>query len=112
MRVYFEDDVLTELDDFDKDSYYKIDATLGPSYCFKELYWHRKYAPEAVIYTNFLNALSFDFSWDMVKNECAAYIRNSNGEWTNIQDMTARELRFAYNVPKLYVAGEFKEMPY
>ena len=41
-----------------------------------------------------------------------AYIRNSNGEWTNIQDMTARELRFAHNIPKLYIAGEFKKMPY
>lgn len=112
MRVYFEDDVLTELEDFDKDSYYKIDATLGPSYCFQELYWHRKYDPETIIYTNFLNALSFDFSWDEKENKCAAYIRNDKGVWTNIQDLTDRELRFAHNIPKMYIAGEFKEMFY
>lgn len=108
MRVYFEDDVLTELWDFDKDSYYKIDATLGPGACYKELNWHKRCDPETIIYTNFLNALSFDFSWDMVKNECTAYIHNSNGEWTNIQELTNKELRFAHNIPKMYLAGEFQ----
>ena len=108
MRVYFEDGYL--ITPFDIEGpYHTVDAA---SACFRDLYWYREHEPETQIYTNFVNALSFDFSWDMVKNECAAYIRNSNGEWTNIQDMTARELRFAHNVPKLYIAGEFKEMPY
>lgn len=111
MRVYFEDGYLTT--PFDIESpYHRVDAAYGPTACFRDLYWYREHEPEATIYTNFVNALSFDFSWDMVKNECAAYIRNSNGEWTNIQDMTARELRFGHNIPKLYIAGEFKEMPY
>ena len=78
-----------------------IIAAYGPSACFRDLYWYREHEPEAQIYTNFVNALSFEFSWDMVKNECAAYIRNSEGIWMNIQDMTARELRFAHNIPKL-----------
>ena len=111
MRVYFEDGTLWGLPDIDG-PYHRVDAAYGPSACFRDLYWYREHEPETQIYTNFVNALSFDFSWDMVKNECAAYIRNSNGEWTNIQDMTARELRFAHNIPKLYIAGEFKKMPY
>lgn len=111
MRVYFEDSPLTTLFDIEG-PYHRVDAAYGPSVCFEELYWYREHEPEAQIYTNFVNALSFDFSWDMVKNECAAYIRNSNGEWTNIQDMTTRELRFAHNIPKMYIAGEFKKMPY
>ena len=111
MRVYFEDGYLTTPFDIEG-GYHRVDAAYGPSACFRDLYWYREHEPEATIYTNFVNALSFDFSWDMVKNECAAYIRDSNGEWTNIQDMTAREFRFAHNIPKLYIAGEFKEMPY
>lgn len=108
MQIYFEDDVLIELEDFDRDSYYKIDATLGPSYCLKELDWYKKYSSKTIIYTNFLQALSFDYSWDKDKNECAAYIRNSNGDWTNIQKLTDKELRFAHNIPKMYIAGEFQ----
>ena len=107
MRVYFEDDVLIELEDLYRDSYHKIDATLGPSRCLKELHWYKKYSPDAIIYTNFLNALSSDFSWDTVNNKCAAYIRNSQGVWTNIQELTDKELRFAHNIPKMYLAGEF-----
>ena len=107
MRVYFEDDILIELEGFNRDEYYKIDATLGPSQCLKELYWHKKYSYNPIIYTNFLNALSFDFSWDTTNNKCAAYIRNSQGVWTNIQELTDRELRFAHNIPKMYLAGEF-----
>ena len=111
MRIYFEDGYLTTLFDIEG-PYHTVDAAYGPSACFRDLYWYREHESEAQIYTNFLNALSFEFSWDMAKNECAAYIRNSEGVWTNIQDMTARELRFAHNIPKLYIAGEFKEMPY
>ena len=111
MRVYFEDGYLTTPFDIER-PYHRVDAAYGPSACFRDLYWYREHEPETQIYTNFVNALSFEFSWDMVKNECAAYIRNSEGIWMNIQDMTARELRFAHNIPKLYIAGEFKKMPY
>lgn len=110
MRVYFEDGFLTTPFDI-KESHYRVDAAYGPSACFRDLYWYREHEPEATIYTNFVNALSFDYSWDMINNKCAAYIRNSDGVWTNIQDLTERELRFAHNVPKMYIAGEFKEMP-
>lgn len=109
MRVYFEDSYLTTPTDIEG-LYHTVNAAYGPSACFRDLYWYKEHEPEVTIYTNFINALSFDFSWDMVKNECAAYIRNSNGEWTNIQDMTDRELRFAHNVPKMYIAGEFKDL--
>lgn len=111
MRVYFEDGYLTTPFNIEE-PYHRVDAAYGPSACFRDFYWYREHKPEATIYINFINGLSFEFSWDMVKNECAAYIRNSNGEWTNIQNMTACELRFAHNIPKLYIAGEFKEMPY
>lgn len=107
MQVYFEDGTLWGIVDIDK-PYHRIDATYGVSECINELEWYLENNPDTIIYTNFLQALSFDFSWDMVKNECTAYIRNSNGEWTNIQELTNKELRFAHNIPKMYLAGEFQ----
>lgn len=108
MKVYFEDDSLGIPYDIEE-TYCIVDAANGPTACFRDLNWYRENKPDAVIYTNFVNALSFDYSWDMINNECAAYIRNSDGVWTNIQDLTARELRFAHNVPKMYIAGEFRK---
>ena len=106
MRVYFEDDILKDSCNI-KRPYHIVDAAYGPSSCFRILYWCKKREPEVPIYTNFVNALSFDFSWDEKENKCAAYIRNDKGVWTNIQDLTDRELRFAHNIPKMYLAGSF-----
>ena len=111
MKVYFEDHSLSIPYDIEE-LYCTVDAANGPTACFQDLNWYRENKPYAVIYTNFVNALSFDYSWDMINNKCTAYIRNSDGVWTNIQDLTERELRFAHNIPKMYIAGEFKEMPY
>ena len=107
MRVYFEDGFLTTPIDIGS-PYHRVDAAYGPSACFRDFYWYREHEPEATIYTNFINGLSFDFSWDTVNNKCTAYIRNSQGAWTNIQELTDKELRFTHNIPKMYLAGEFK----
>lgn len=106
MRVYFEDGFLTTPVGI-KSPYHRVDAAYGPSACFRHLYWYKENKPEATVYTNFVNGLSSDFSWDTTNNKCAAYIRNSQGVWTNIQELTDKELRFAHNIPKMYLAGEF-----
>lgn len=106
MRIYFEDNRLTVPSGMEE-AYGRIDAEYGPTECLRQLRWYKEHAPDASIYTNFLNALSFDFSWDEKENKCTAYIRNNEGVWTNIQDLVDRELRFAHNIPKMYLAGVF-----
>lgn len=104
MRVYFEDGKLGKPVSV---GVYVVDAANGPTWCMKTLKDIQKYNPNATVYTNYLGALSFDFSWDRDENESCAFIRNRDGHWRNVQNLTSRELRFAHNIPKMYMAGAF-----
>lgn len=106
MRVYFEDGKLETPFDI-IEPYHIVDAAYGPTACQEDLKWYLDHDPSCAIYTNYLGALSFDFSWDRENNKCDAYIRTPLGWWTNIQELTSHELRFAHNIPKMYMAGEF-----
>jgi hypothetical protein len=108
VRVYFEDSKLLPISVADIGKYHVVDATYGPTACEKDLAWYSRHCPQDIIYTNYLGAMSFDYSWDKENDRCECYIRNSDGYWINIQNMTNRELRFAHNIPKMYIAGEFK----
>lgn len=108
MRIYFEDGKLLPISLADIGKCHILDAAYGPSACKKDLDLYCRVCPQDSVYTNYLGAMSFDYSWDKENDRCECYIRNSNGYWTNIQNMTNRELRFAHNVPKMYMAGEFK----
>lgn len=108
MRVYFEDSKLLPVSLADIGMYHIVDATYGPTACEKDLVWYSRHCPQDAIYTNYLEAMSSDYSWDKENDRCECYIRNSDGYWINIQKMTDRELRFGHNIPKLYMAGEFK----
>ena len=111
MRIYFEDGKLLPISLADVGKYLVVDATYGPTACEKDLAWYSRRYPRDAIYTNYLGAMSFDYSWDKENDRCECYIRNSDGYWINIQNMTSRELCFSHNIPKLYMAGEFK-IPY
>lgn len=104
MKVYFEDDVLYDIPEGCEDSL--ISANGGVSYCLKELDWWKRYDPSCPIYTNFLLALSPKYCWDDVNDVCDAYVRRG-GKWVNLQDTTSRKLNKNFNIPKLYLAGEF-----
>lgn len=106
MRVLFEDGVLRLIlkDDLDL---YVIDARYGPTACTSGLNRVMQINPNAKIYTNYLGALSFDYSWDKENNKCEAYLYDDEDGWINIQNLTSRELRFAHNIPKMYMAGVF-----
>jgi len=106
MRVLFEDGVLRPIlkDDLDL---YIINARYGPTACTSGLNRVMQINPNAKIYTNYLGALSFDYSWDKENNKCEAYLYDDEDGWINIQNLTSRELRFAHNIPKMYMAGVF-----
>ena len=106
MKILFEDGALLVAD---ADYNYKINTKSGPSFCVARLKFLLRVAPQFTVYTNYLGALCFDYSWDRENNKCNAYIRSPEDHmtWVNIQDLTNRELRFAHNIPKMYMAGEF-----
>lgn len=112
MRILFEDGVLRPIlklrsilkDDLDL---YVIDARYGPTACTSGLNRVMQINPNAKIYTNYLGALSFDYSWDKENNKCEAYLYDDEDGWINIQNLTSKELRFAHNIPKMYMAGVF-----
>lgn len=111
MKIYFEDNgERLAIDMFDiVGPYHIVDAAYGPTACEKDLNWYNRLCPQDTIYTNYLGAMSSKYSWDKENNKCECYIRNSNGVWTNIQDLTSRELQFGHNIPKMYLAGVFKK---
>lgn len=111
MRIYFEDNKeRLGIAMFDIiGPYHIVDAAYGPTACEQDLDWYNRVCPQDNVYTNYLGAMSFDYSWDKEHDKCECYIRNTDGSWVNIQDLTARELRFGYDIPKMYMAGEFKK---
>lgn len=108
MKIYFEDGQLhnTIPKEYGEETV-RIDAANGPTVCINELGFYTRHKPNCSIYTNYLGAMSFDYSWNKEENKCDCYIRNKNNDWTNLQDLTNRQLRFARNIPKMYLAGEF-----
>lgn len=109
MIVYFEDGSITN-DSlfFDGKEAIKVDAGAGYSHCRRKLKAISKNFPfDTKVYTNSLDAFSNFWCWDDEKKMPMIYIRNENGEWTLIWDMTDRELRIAHNLEKMYVNGVF-----
>ena len=110
MIVYFEDGPLNSRKAFLEigEIPFEIDAGMGYSNCRKKLRYVKEYFPfDKKVYTNSLEAFSNFWCWDDVKKIPMIYIRNENGEWKLISDMTDRELRMAHNLEKLYVNGAF-----
>lgn len=108
MRIYFEDGKLLSISFENMGKYHTLDAAYGPTACETDLNWYNRHYPQEIVYTNYLGAMSSDYSWDKENNRCTCYIRDSDGYWINIQKMTDRKLCFEHNIPKLYMAGEFK----
>lgn len=113
MIVYFEDGPLTRgySDKIVNTECFTIDAGLGYSNCHRFLTYVKKYYPfNRKIYTNFLGALSNSWCWDEEKKMPMIYIRNGNGDWTHIVNMTDKELHKVHNLEKLYINGAFRDI--
>lgn len=113
MIVYFEDDsIVDKPDPLDRGfmiPMIRIDAGRGFTYCRKMLWWITKNLPfNTPVYTNSLDAFSNTWCWDNEKGIPMIYIRNGDGEWTLINELTDKYLRRAVNLEKLYIHGYFR----
>lgn len=108
MKIYFEDGQLVTSKYFPITDYYKLDAADGPTHNRNMLDTIKECSPDRVIYTNSLIALSNEYAWNEELEVPEIYIRA--GEHMNfhrIDELTERELRFAHNICKMYLAGSF-----
>lgn len=112
MIVYFEDGKLFDenrpVDLVDEAGFIWIDARNGYSNCRKRLRTIKGKMPfNTKVYTNSLDAFSNFWCWDEEKKMPMIYIRDKNGNWVLIKDMTDRQLRIVHNLEKMYVNGIF-----
>ena len=110
MIVYFEDGPITNDSIFSEtgEELIKVDAGMGYSHCHKKLRYIKDNCPsDTNVYTNSLDAFSNFWCWNNEKKMPMIYVRNKNGEWTLICELTNRELRYGLALEKLYVSGEF-----
>lgn len=49
--------------------------------------------------------------WDEENHRHNIFLKDKNGKWRRIQDYVDKDLRFAHNIEKLYIAGEFGYCP-
>ena len=107
MKVYFEDGVLQSLQLQENDVNWRIYADYGYSLCIKQLETLLKAVPDSIVYTNFLPALSGKYAWNEEKKMHEIYLRNADGEFIRIQNLTTRELKDGHDIMKMYMNGEF-----
>ena len=111
MKIYFEDgrlkkDVLNGAIPHRIDL--MLDATNGYSYCTNYLLKMSKDNYNAVVYTNEITALSNEYAWNEELEIPEVYIRNKDGEFICIDDLTERKLREGHDIMRLYIGGEFR----
>lgn len=108
MKIYFEDGLLVNSKRLTIKPDFMIDATIGVSECtniLDNIYFNKK---DSIIYTNSIIAFSNRYAWNSKLGKPEIYIRdNLNGSFTNICELTNRELRQGHNLAKMYIAGEF-----
>lgn len=108
MIVYFEDGELLHAQSLPTRDIIDVDARFGYSNCRRRLRRIKDNYPfDTAVYTNSLDAFSNLWCWSEEKKTPMIYIRNENGDWTLIQELTTRELRMAHNLEKLFVNGAF-----
>ena len=109
MKIYFEDGELRGVLDEIPYSFLPLDATYGFSFCDNFLYKIKQINYDAVIYTNMITALRNEYAWNEELKVPEIYIRNKNGVFTRIDELTAKELREGHNIMRMYIAGAFTE---
>lgn len=108
MRIYFEDGLLVNLQDVPDGPIIKIDATEGPRANQYSLMCAKEYHPTAAIYTNSLIALANEYAWNEELKVPEIYLRaGEHMHFHRIDELTERNLRFAHNICKMYLAGSF-----
>ena len=108
MKIYFEDGKLVDLQRLPVVPDYVIDATDGVSENINLLDNCYSQNRNCVVYTNSIFAFSNRYAWNAKLTTPEIYIRdNENGLFTNITNLTNRELREGHKLAKMYLKGEF-----
>lgn len=110
MKIYFEDGMLVTSSylPLHTNHYYTIDAKYGVASTMASLDTLRECEPDAIVYTNSILALSNVYAWNEELKVPEVYIRaGEHMEFTRIDKLTERELRYAHNLAKMYVTGLF-----
>ena len=111
MKIYFEDGRLINTKYLPEKPDYIIDATEGVTACLNSLCNLHMNKPDAIVYTNFILAMSNQYAWNEKLKVPEIYIRdNEHGCFTNITNFTHKELREAHNLARMYVAGAFETL--
>ena len=110
MKIYFEDGPLRDDVDIPGEILLTIvDALEGVSANREDLeLYNVLMLSSTTIYTNSIFAFSNKYAWNDELKVPEIYIRHGeNDEFVRIDKLTTKELRFAHNLAKMYVAGEF-----
>lgn len=108
MKIYFEDGKLVNLKRLPVIPDYVVDASDGVSENINLLSNLYSNNHDCVIYTNSIFAFSNRYAWNENLKLPEIFIRdNLHGLFTNITNLTNRELREGHNLGKMYVNGEF-----
>ena len=110
MKIYFEDVKLVNTKLLPKKPDFVINAADGVNACINMLDNLNKNRKDCVIYTNSIFAFSNRYAWNEKLQLPEIYIRDRNGAFTNITQLTNRILREGHNLAKLYVGGEFQPL--
>ena len=113
LKIYFEDSKISYYFSslpFEPD--YVVDASNGVTSNLKYLdsieEMSRLRKKDFILYTNSILALSNKYAWNEKTNSSEIYIRRWKDEdFININDLTDREIRYAHNIAKMYINGEF-----
>lgn len=116
MKIYFEDGRLLSGNEFAGEflkekigEFTRIDAEDGYSNCEYVLEKLRKENYDAIVYTNYVRALSNFYAWNDELKVPEIYLRAGyNNAFIRIDKLTDRKLREAHNIEKMYVNNAFR----
>ena len=108
MKIYFEDGTLMHPRLIPAKIDFIVDATKGVSNNIETLDLFKERCPNSTIYTNSIFAFSNEYAWNNKLNVPEIYIRSGDHmTFTRIDKLTDKELRYAHNLAKMYIAGAF-----
>ena len=108
MKIYFEDGALKDaFKEIPEKVTVMLDAKYGYNSCDHELWKLTKINYNAVVYTNAITALSNRWAWNEELKVPEIYIRNKDGIFTRIDELTPKMLREGHNIMRMYIAGAF-----
>lgn len=108
MKIYFEDGELRHHTQIPFEPDLVIQAGRGVTENIEILDLFVEHHPDATVYTNSIFAFSNVYAWNEELEVPEVYIRaGERMEFTRIDKLTEKELRYAHNLAKMYVSGSF-----